>query len=449
MRVARIAPPPLPAAVLEVWPLLRAAGGRAWLVGGTVRDLLRGRAPRDIDIATDLPPAQVLQAVPGSEGRDLRFGVCTLATAAGPLSITTLRRDGEYHDHRHPDRVEFVLAPELDAERRDFTVNALYLDPERGELLDPTGGQHDLAAGVLRTIGEPSRRFREDALRLLRGLRFCAAHDLRLEAGTATAAAAAAPLLATLSAERVFTELTTTFTGPGRGRALHLLVELGFAAVLLPEVAAMAGVTQPPQYHPEGCVLTHTAMVLDHVPPDDPVLAWSALLHDVGKPPCWRQAEDRIRFDGHDVLSAQMADAILRRLHASNELRTAVVDVCRDHIRFAALPGMRPAKAERWLRSPGFARHLAFHRADCLASHGDLSIHAFAERALAALGPERPPLLQGADVLALGVPAGPRVGEMLRAAQAAIDEAPVAMDRAAALVLLRELVAHGRKAGPP
>jgi putative nucleotidyltransferase with HDIG domain len=234
--------------------------------------------------------------------------------------------------------------------------------------------------------------------------------------------------------------LTAMFTGPGRGRALRLLVDLGFAAVLLPEVAAMAGVTQPVEYHPEGCVLTHAALVLDHVPAGDPALAWCAVLHDIGKPPTWRRAADRIRFDGHDQLSAKMADAVLRRLRASNELRELVVEVCRDHIRFAALPGMRPAKAERWLRSPRFRQHLAFHRADCLGCHGDLTIHAYAERALAALGPERAPLVTGADVIALGIPPGPRVGEVLRAVTAAIDEAPMPLDRAAALVLLRELV---------
>jgi poly(A) polymerase len=227
---------------------------------------------------------------------------------------------------------------------------------------------------------------------------------------------------------------------------LRLLVETGLARVLLPEVAAMDGVTQPPEYHPEGDVLTHVCMVLDHVPEGDEVLAWSAVLHDVGKPPTWRQAEDRIRFDGHDTLSATMAEAILQRFHASRAVREEVVDVCLRHIHFAALPGMRPVKAERWLRSPGFRRHLAFHRADCLGSHGDLSIHRFAEQALAALPPERPVLLQGRDVLALGVPPGPEVGRLLAVATARIDELPTPPDRREALALLRDLVAETRQA---
>jgi poly(A) polymerase len=236
---------------------------------------------------------------------------------------------------------------------------------------------------------------------------------------------------------------------------LRLFVDLGFAAVLLPEVAAMAGVEQPPEYHPEGDVLTHTALVLDQVPASDSVLAWSAVLHDIGKPPTFRRAPDRIRFDGHDQLSATMADAVLRRLRTSNDLREGVVAICRDHIKFAALPGMRPVKAERWLRTPDFARHLAFHRADCLGSHGDLRIHDFAQQALANLGPEVPPLLTGKDVLALGVPPGPDVGRLLRAVDAAIEAgdaadaaAPVPWDRERALILLRDLLTAERQGRP-
>jgi poly(A) polymerase len=257
--------------------------------------------------------------------------------------------------------------------------------------------------------------------------------------------------LQSLAVERVFDELTQTFTGNGRGAALRTFVELGFASVLLPEVAAMDGVPQPPEYHPEGCVLTHVALVLDQVPAGDAVLAWSAVLHDIGKPPTFVRAADRIRFDGHDVVSARMADDVLTRLHAPNELRLAVLDVVRDHIRFASVPGMRPRRLERWMRMPGFARHLAFHRADCLGSHGKLDIHDFAAAAFAALPPELARLVGGADVLALGVPAGPAVGQLLAALELRLDEAPMATDRDGALVLLRELTLawhqdHGRPA---
>ena len=179
------------------------------------------------------------------------------------------------------------------------------------------------------------------------------------------------------------------------------------------------------------------------------MLAWSAVLHDVGKPPTWRQAEDRIRFDGHDTLSAAMAEEVLRRLGAPNSLREAVAEICRDHIRFASLPAMRPRRREAWLRSPRFGRHLQFHRADCLGSHGDLRIHDFAAGELAALPPLAEPLVTGKDVLELGVPPGPAVGDFLARVHAAADEAPVPMDRPAALILLREIVARHRQGDAP
>jgi poly(A) polymerase len=443
---ARIDLAVLPPPVHAIAAALARSGGRCWLVGGPVRDLLLGQPVLDFDLATDLVPDAVLAALPGANGADRRYGACRVASEVGEVVVTTLRRDAGSTDHRHPDRVEFVTDPGLDARRRDFTVNAIYVDLADGRVFDPESGLADLAARVLRVIGEPAQRFREDALRLLRAVRFAARCELTFAPSTALALRDHAELAATLSAERCYAELTSAFTRRGRGRALRLLVETGLARVLLPEVAAMDGVTQPPEYHPEGDVLTHVCMVLDHVPEGDEVLAWSAVLHDVGKPPTWRQAEDRIRFDGHDTLSATMAEAILQRFHASRAVREEVVDVCLRHIHFAALPGMRPVKAERWLRSPGFRRHLAFHRADCLGSHGDLSIHRFAEQALAALPPERPVLLQGRDVLALGVPPGPEVGRLLAVATARIDELPTPPDRREALALLRDLVAETRQA---
>jgi putative nucleotidyltransferase with HDIG domain len=207
----------------------------------------------------------------------------------------------------------------------------------------------------------------------------------------------------------------------------------------------MAGVAQPPEYHPEGDVLVHVQLVLDHCPAHDPILAWSAVLHDVGKPPTFRVAADRIRFDGHDTLSAKMAETILQRLKAPKSLRLRVVDICLQHIRFAALPQMRPARAERWLREPDFPLHLEFHRADCMASHGKLDIYQFAAAALRSLPPLREALLQGKDVLALGIAPGPLIGELLEAVQARIDDAPMPTSREQALVLLRDAVDRHRQ----
>ena len=445
MDVTRIQPPTLPARVQSCLDRLQDAGGRAWLVGGAVRDHLQGHAPRDFHIATDLAPDAVEAALGAGDPRAKRLGVVTISSADGEVTVATLRAEVAYSDRRRPDAVKFVEDLGVDARRRDFTVNALYLVPATGELVDPCGGLADLEAGLLRCVGDAGHRLREDPLRLLRMVRFAASANLEIEAATAAAATAAAGEVATLSSERVFRELSDMFTGRGRGHALRLLVETGLASALLPEVAAMDGVAQPPEYHPEGDVLTHVALVLDHCPPGRLALSWSAVLHDVGKPPTYREAEDRIRFDGHDVLSAEMADEILRRLCAPKALREQVVDICRHHIRFAALPQMRPARAERWMRTPGFRDHLEFHRADCMGSHQQLEIYEHALARFEQLSPQSAPVIFGRDVLGLGVPSGPEVGSLLREVQRVMDERDAAPTRAEALVLLRDAVSRRRQ----
>ena len=435
----------MPEPVLQCLRQLRAQNGRGWVVGGAVRDLLQGVVPTDFDLAADLPPSRLKEFLPLADLREAALGTCRTTILDQQLTVTTLRAEGSYHDQRHPYAVHFVDDLAIDAERRDFTVNAIYYDPLTQELFDPVGGRADLQAGRLRCIGEPERRFREDPLRLLRLVRFAASAGLQIDAATASAASLTADGLTSLSPERVFEELTKSITGPGRGRSLRLLVELGLMQVVLPEVAAMQGVAQPPEYHPEGDVLVHVQLVLDHCPAHDPVLAWSAVLHDVGKPPTYRVAADRIRFDGHDTLSATMADQILSRLRAPKQLRRRVASICLQHIRFASLPQMRPARAERWLRDAEFPLHLAFHRADCLGSHGKLGIYDFAVQRLRELPPLSEPLLQGKDVLALGVLPGREVGQLLQSVQAIIDDSPMATSREQALVLLRDAVARRRQ----
>lgn len=453
MQQTRIDLGPGPAPIRPLLELMQRAGGRAWLVGGAVRDQLLGIEPHDHDIATDLHPELVQQALAVApelriDSRDAGFGACRVEHQGQHVTITTLRQESGYRDGRRPDEVAFVTDPAIDARRRDFTVNALYYEPRTQQLLDPCGGQADLEARRLRTIGDPAVRFGEDRLRLLRLVRFAAGLDFEIDAATARAASTHAAQLTKLAPERVFDELTRTFCGPGRGRALRLLVDLGLATHVLPEVPPMAGVPQPPEYHPEGCVLTHVCLVLEHVRPEDPVQAWSAVLHDVGKPATMRRAADRIRFDGHDQLSAQLAEGALQRLRAPQKLRQRVVDVCRDHIRFAALPQMRPVRAERWMRTPNFEDHLAFHRADCLGSHGQLAIYELVRDQLASLPPRSSPLLTGRDVLALGVSPGKRVGELLRQVEDTLAEGAMAPTREHALVLLRDLVAGGRQEAP-
>ncbi len=442
----------VPAALRQLAATLQQSGGRVWLVGGAVRDALLAEAAtpdadraeagveRDWDLATDLPPDAVAAAIGTAPQRAHAFGAVAFERDGVAGVVQTLRRESGYRDRRRPDVVEFTADLAADAARRDFTANALYLDLSDGRLIDPLGGREDLRRGVLRAIGDPSVRLREDPLRMLRAVRFCAAGGLRLEAATDAALRAHSDAVRDLSADRVRDELTRAFTGRGRGRALRMAIDLGVTTPWLPELAPMDGVPQPPQYHPEGDVLTHVCLVLDHVPADDPVLSWAAVLHDVGKPPTFERAADRIRFTGHDVLSAQMAERMLRRLRAPRRWIEAVVEICRDHIRIASLPQMGKTKRERWLRTELFPAHLAFHRADCLGSHGDLHIYEFARRALAELPPEPPPpLVSGADVLALGVGEGPMVGQLLRAAQAEIEQR-AGVDRRQALSILETVV---------
>lgn len=436
-----------PPAVQQILQRATRSGGRAWVVGGTVRDALIGRPPHDWDCAVELGGPELVAQFPDAAAADPRLGMVLLrgADGQGDVVLTSMRAEAGYSDHRHPDVVRFGVGVAEDAQRRDFTVNALYFDPLTGELQDPTSGIQDLRLCRLAVIGDPVTRLREDPLRILRAIRFAASCHLELNDELPDAIAQTAPLLTHLSAERIAGELDRMFRGIGRGRALGLLVRSGVASYVLPELVAMEGIPQPPQFHPEGDVLTHVCLVLAQVPAGDRVLAWSAVLHDIGKPATFERAEDRIRFSRHDVVSADMAEQILRRLRIGKDVRERVVEICRDHIRFASLPEMAAPRRERWLRSAGFAHHLRFHRADCEASHGLLGIHEYASRELETLPPlPPPPLCTGRDVLALGVPPGPRVGTLL----AAVDEMVAAgeiPDRDTALSKLRSLVESGVK----
>ncbi len=426
---------------LDILHALRAAGHQAYFAGGSVRDHLLGREAADYDVATDARPEEVQRLFPRHTAVGAQFGVILVQGDGGRhVEVATFRADLGYADGRRPAAVRYSADWREDVRRRDFTVNGLMLDPDRGEVLDAVGGQADLKAKILRAIGDPRVRFREDRLRLVRAARFAARLEFTLEAATAAAIRAEAAALTVVSPERIRDELLKMLTEGRARRAFELLDELGLLAVVLPEVAAMHGVEQPPEFHPEGDVWTHTLMLLAALPAGtDPVLALGALLHDVGKPPTFRRAPDRIRFDQHAAVGAAMAEDICRRLRLSREETQGVVALVAQHMKFADVERMRMSTLKRFLRQPGFARHLELHRLDCLMSHGDLHLYEFVRGQLAAAGPEqmRPPrLLTGDDLAALGYPPGPAYREMLTAVEDAQLEGRLAT-RADALAFLQ------------
>ena len=400
---------------------LRQRGFHAYLVGGCVRDLLLGHEPKDYDVATNATPEQVMEIFPETYAVGAQFGVVLVPGPQGDVEVATFRSDIGYSDGRHPDEVRFSTDPREDVARRDFTVNGMLLDPVSNEVLDFVGGRRDLEAKIIRTIGDPKQRFAEDKLRMLRAVRFAARFGYTIEPTTFAAIEELADEIQVVSRERVRDELTRMLTEGRARRAFLLLDESGLLPEVVPEISAMKGVEQPPQFHPEGDVFVHTLLLLENLPvPCSPALAWGALLHDVGKPATFRVAPERIRFDGHVEVGVKMAQEICRRLRFSTDVTEQVLALIDNHMRFGHATRMKESTLKKFLRMPHFDEHMALHRADCLASHGDLSTYEFAQKKLAAIPAEkmRPsPLVSGDDLIAAGYAPGPRFREILNAVE--------------------------------
>jgi len=414
---------------------LRQRGFQAYLVGGCVRDLLLQREPKDYDVSTDATPQQVMEILPDTYAVGAQFGVVLVPMPDEPseqssldtiskletVEVATFRSDIGYSDGRHPDEVRFSRDPGEDVVRRDFTINGMLLDPLSGEVLDFVGGRKDLAAGIIRSIGDPERRFQEDKLRMLRAVRFAARFGYEIEPGTFAVIKRLADQIPVVSRERVRDELTRMLTDSHAHRAFQLLDETGLLENVLPEISAMKGVQQPPEFHPEGDVFVHTLMLLDHLPqPCPPTLAWGALLHDVGKPPTFRIAADRIRFDDHVEVGAKMAEEICRRLRFSIDETERILALIQNHMRFGHVMRMKESTLKKFMRLPRFEEHLALHRADCLASHGNLGAYEFVEKKRNEIPPQmmRPAkLVTGDDLIAAGHAPGPKFREILDAVE--------------------------------
>ena len=414
-------------AATEVLNTLRQRGYSAYFVGGCVRDLLLGCEPVDYDVATDATPETVLGIFPDSIAVGAQFGVVLVMVRAADgvrafkVEVATYRSDIGYTDGRHPDQVRFAKTPQEDVQRRDFTINGLLLDPVDNEVLDYVGGQADLQAKIIRTIGDPQERFTEDKLRMLRAVRFAARLGYLIESRTFVAIQRLAPNIRQVSRERIRDELDKMLTEGHARRAFELLDSTGLLQQVLPEIAAMKGVQQPPQYHPEGDVWTHTLMLLEGLREGCArSLAWGVLLHDVGKPPTFRVAPDRIRFDQHAEVGTKMAEAICRRLRFPNEITEQVMQLVANHMRFGDVKKMKESTLKRFLRLPRFAEHLELHRLDCNASHRDLSLYEYAKDKFENTPQEqvRPvPLLSGNDLIAAGWQPGPHFKTALEAVE--------------------------------
>jgi poly(A) polymerase len=439
---------------ISIVKTLRASGHQAYLVGGCVRDIVLGREPADYDVTTDATPEEVMRIFPQTYAVGAQFGVVlvpipvpentsfssTIApeqasslrssaefcaatdhSRANVVEVATFRSDVGYSDGRHPDQVRYTTNPRQDVERRDFTINGLLLDPITNEVLDFVGGRRDLHAHIIRTIGDPGLRFAEDKLRMLRAVRFAARFNYQIEPETFRAIRKLSQRIHQVSRERVRDELTKMLTEGQARRAFLLLDETGLLHEVLPEISALKGVEQPPQFHPEGDVFVHTLLLLDKLPQPCPAtLAWGALLHDVGKPPTFRVAPDRIRFDGHVEVGVKMAEQICRRLRFSNHDSEQILALVANHMRFADVQRMKESTLKKFIRMPRFEEHLELHRIDCQSSHGDLTSYKFTREKMAALPPEavRPPaLIDGDDLIAAGYVPGPQFKEILGAVE--------------------------------
>ena len=405
----------------EICSRLRERGHVAYFAGGCVRDMVRGLAPKDFDVATDALPEVVQKIFPHTYAVGAKFGVIVVVENGFNFEVATFRSDGAYLDHRHPVDVRFS-SPEEDARRRDFTINGMFFDPEKNEVIDFVSGRDDLKAKIVRAIGDAAQRFSEDRLRMLRAVRFATVLDYKIDNQTWDALVANAGSINEISAERIREELVRIFMSPNRVRGWDLLDESGLLRAVLPELDAMKGCLQPEQFHPEGDVFQHTRLMLEMLPAEvSRPLLLSVLFHDIAKPVTATVDETgRIRFNEHDRIGAEMTEAIMERLRFSRAEIDATVEMVRQHMVFKDVPKMRVAKLKRFMARPTFEEELELHRVDCASSHGMMDNYEFLLRKREEFANEPiipPPLVRGGDLIALGMKPGPKFGEILEAVE--------------------------------
>jgi poly(A) polymerase len=394
---------------------LRAAGHESYLAGGCVRDMLLNKEPQDYDITTSAKPDEIARIFSETIPVGAQFGVILVVIDRAAFEVASFRCDGPYLDGRHPSHVGYGTLRE-DVLRRDFTINGMVYDPVADRVIDLVDGQKDLEARTVRAIGDPRARFSEDRLRMIRAVRFAASLGFSIEKNTLAAMRALAPTVTSVSWERIGDEITRILTEGGARRGFELLDETGLLDVVLPEITAMKGVEQTPDYHPEGDVFAHTLLLLSQLQDPTETLAYGCLLHDVAKPLCIRKEGDRITFYGHMERGAEMAVAILQRLKRSRDTWERVAYLVRSHLRHTQAPNMRLSTLKRFLAEDGIEELLELTRIDALAANGDLTHYNFCKERRAELKDEEihpEPLVRGRDLIALGLTPGPLFSEIL------------------------------------
>lgn len=432
---------------IEITRVLRRNGHQAFLVGGCVRDRLLGLKPKDFDVSTDARPETVAQLFPRARLVGEQFGVVLVdgGESGARVEVATFRSDRAYSDGRRPDSVRFESDPAADAARRDFTINGLMEDPADGRILDYVGGRTDLQRRVVRAIGDAAARFREDHLRLMRGARLAARLGFEIEPATLAAMRECAGEIRHTAAERVRDEWIRILTEGAARRGVELLDEAGLLAEVLPELKACQGVEQPPEFHPEGDVYTHTLLMLGLLDRPSATLAMGVVLHDIGKPATFRRAE-RIRFDGHVEAGMEIARGILRRLRFSNGQSEQILSLIANHMRFSQVHQMKQSTLKRFLRLPGFGEHLELHRVDCLSSHGGLDNFRYAKEQFEAQGEEQlhpPRLITGRDLVGHGFAPGANFRIVLDEVETAQLEGAVSTPEEALALALRRMKEMG------
>ena len=410
------------AAAIEIIGKLQEKGHIAYLAGGCVRDMLRGEIPKDYDIATSALPEEITSIFSKTREVGVHFGVVIVIVNNQAFDVATFRNDGSYKDGRHPEEVTFST-PQDDTARRDFTVNGIFFDPISEKYIDFVEGKSDIDKKVIRAIGEPNLRFQEDHLRLLRAIRFAARFDYEIETETWNSIKSNASGISKISKERIRDELTKILLNENRVLGFDLLVESGLMEHIIPEILQLKGCEQPPQFHPEGDVFIHTRLMLSLLKDAPSIeLVLSVLLHDIGKPATYSFDEeaDRIRFNGHDKLGAEMSDQILRELKFSNSIIEDVVQMVANHMTFKDVQNMRQSKLKRFMSRSTFNDEIELHRVDCLGSWGGLDNYDFLNKKMIEFANEPiipQPLLTGKDLIELGWSPGPDLGQTLNSVQ--------------------------------